>query len=121
MQLVYLSATKVYNNRNAVRAEIVHNGVKYKQTKLFPAGDIRSEKLLFLRNVLKNIPWTKESVTIFLNDDQLYEDYTFGLFKNEQWPGVIACQDFFSLVISFRNKGILSDFLEEELRDDFSK
>lgn len=121
MLLVYLSATKASDNKNAVRAVIIHNGTKYEQTQLFPVGDIRSAKLSFLEKVLKNIPWTKESVTIFLNDGQLYEEYTSRSFKNEQWPAVIRCQDSFSLVISFRNKGVLSDFLEEELENEFDK
>lgn len=121
MLLVYLSATKVSSNRNAVRAEIIHNGAKYEQTQLFPIEDIKNAKLSFLEKALKNIPWTKESVTVFLNDDQLYEDYTSRSFKNERWMAVISCQDSFSLVISFRNKGVLSDFLEEELKNEFTE
>lgn len=35
MLLVYLSATKASDNKNAVRAEIIHNGTKYEQTQLF--------------------------------------------------------------------------------------
>ena len=51
MLLVYLSATKASDNKNAVRAEIIHNGTKYEQTQLFPVGDIRSAKLSFLEKV----------------------------------------------------------------------
>lgn len=121
MLLVYLSATTTSENKNVVRAKIIHNGTQFEQTQLLRTGDIGSAKLLFLEKVLKRTPWTKESVTVFLNDDQLYEEHTSHSFKNEQWPAVNRCQDFFSLVISFRNKGVLSEFLQEELENEFCK
>lgn len=120
MQLIYLSAINVSDNKSVVRAKIIHNRDKYEET-LSQTEDIKTGKLLLLGEVLKRLPWKNESVTVFLNDNQLYEDYALSLFKNQQWSAVISCQKSFSLVISFRNKGVLSSLLEEELRSEFLK
>lgn len=121
MQLIYLSAIKASGNKSLVRVKIIHNGSKYEETQLFQDEDIKTGKLLLLEKVLKRLPWKKESTTVFLDDNQLYKDYTSWLLKNKRWPAVIRCQKDFSLVISFRNKGVLSSSLEEELKNEFSK
>ena len=96
MLLVYLSAAKTTDNRSILRTEIIHNASKHSLTQLSPERDVKNAKLISLEKALKSIPWRKESVTVFLNDDQLYKEYTSHSFKNEHWPSVLSCQDSFA-------------------------
>lgn len=125
MILIYLSAKTIAENHTynkvVVRADIFHNNNNFTETHFFQYISEQKSKMTTLNLILKNIPWTNESVTVLLNDDDLYKRYKNLNQNDTEWNNVLKWQRRFSLVISFRNKGVISGLLEEKFISDLKK
>lgn len=125
MILVYLSAARASNAGNiVVRASVIHDAQSLTQTEVFPNCSVQDAKMDVLEIVLKSLPWTKEAVTVFLNDEALYQESQSlnAIWRaGRKWKKVAEKQSRFGLTICYKNKGALSDYMDGQLQEDIGR
>lgn len=119
MVLIYLSSTKIRGKTAvAVRVNVFRNTQSAVKTQILEGCTEQLAKMLMLRETLKALPWTQESVTVFLNDDPFVLENEDG---GKRWKEILQLQKRFALVVCYKDKGTLSNYLQEKLKRDLSE